>query len=157
MGTLPLTQNETNPFIFAISGYKNSGKTTVITKLIPELKRRGYRVAVIKHDGHDFEADVPGTDSYRHQKAGAYGTAVFSSNRILITKECQEADEKQLIKAFPEADIILIEGLKHSNYSKYICNYPEKELKPINELADEIEQRMKEKRYNHGNRKSGLY
>ena len=69
MDSSPLKKN--TPFIFAISGYKNSGKTTLITKLIPELKQRGYRVAVIKHDGHDFEADVPGTDSYRHQKAGA--------------------------------------------------------------------------------------
>lgn len=53
------------PFVFAISGYKNSGKTTLICRLIPELKRRGYRVAVIKHDGHDFVGDVPGTDSFR--------------------------------------------------------------------------------------------
>ena len=141
MDSSPLKKN--TPFIFAISGYKNSGKTTLITKLIPELKQRGYRVAVIKHDGHDFEADVPGTDSYRHQKAGAYGTAVFSSNRILITKECREPNEIQLMRAFPEADIILIEGLKKSNYPKYYCNYPKESLKPVKELADEIEEMMK--------------
>lgn len=127
------------PFIYAVCGYKNSGKTTLITKLIPELTKRGYKTAVIKHDGHDFESDVPGTDSYRHQKAGAYGTSVFSKNRILITKECCGIDERQLMRAFPEADIILIEGLKNSGYPKYICNYPEKEPDPVERIADEIE------------------
>lgn len=137
-----LNGHSKKPFLFAISGYKNSGKTTLITKLIPELKQRGYKVAVIKHDGHDFEADVPGTDSYRHQKAGAYGTAVFSNNRILITKEYHRPDEKQLMKAFPEADIILIEGLKNSSYPKYFCNYPIEPLKTAKEIADEIEKSM---------------
>ena len=56
------------PFVFAVSGWKNSGKTTMITRLVPELVRRGYKVAVIKHDGHDFESDVPGTDSYRQSE-----------------------------------------------------------------------------------------
>lgn len=133
------------PFVFAISGYKNSGKTTMVTRVIPELMKKGYKVAVIKHDGHDFESDVPGTDSWRHQKAGAYGTAVFSKNRILITKECSNPSETELMAAFPEADIILIEGLKHSSYPKYICNYPEEPLMPADALADHIEQQMKGK------------
>lgn len=130
-----------NPFFYCISGYKNSGKTTLLTKLIPELKRRGLKIAVIKHDGHDFESDVPGTDSWKHQQAGAYGTAVFSGKRILITKllEEEQLDEKQLANAFPEADIILIEGLKNSSYPKYICNYPESEPIAVDQLADQIE------------------
>lgn len=48
----------TEPYIFAVCGYKNTGKTTLITKLIPVLARHGYKAAVIKHDGHDFEPDV---------------------------------------------------------------------------------------------------
>lgn len=126
------------PLVFAISGYKNSGKTTLLTKLIPELKSRGFKVAVIKHDGHDFESDVPGTDSYRFQKAGAYGTAVYSSKRLMITKEYEEPDEKMLIEAFGEADIILIEGLKNSGYPKYICDYPNRKPLSARELADQI-------------------
>ena len=140
---LDKTQKTKKPFVFAISGYKNSGKTTLITKLIPELTKKGYRVATIKHDGHDFESDVPGTDSYRHQKAGAYGTAVFSGKRLMITKETTEADETCLMQAFPEADIILLEGLKNSAYPKYFCNYPEEEPMDAKELADEIEKQMK--------------
>jgi len=126
------------PIIFAISGYKNTGKTTLLTKVIPVLAGRGYKVAVIKHDGHDFESDVPGTDSYRHQKAGAYGTAVFSANRLMITKEVKGTDETQLFAAFPEADILLIEGLKNSPYPKYICDYPAREPISPEELADLI-------------------
>ena len=130
------------PFVFAVSGWKNSGKTTMITRLVPELVRRGYKVAVIKHDGHDFESDVPGTDSYRHQKAGAYGTAVFSDHRFLITKEYQGITERELFAAFPEADIILIEGMKNSPYPKYFCRYPEQPLISAEKLADEIEKKM---------------
>lgn len=126
------------PFFYAISGFKNTGKTTLITKLIPELNRMGYRVAVIKHDGHDFEGDVPGTDSYRHKAAGAYGTAVFSGKRMLIQKEIQGIDEKKLASFFPEADIILLEGFKNSEYPKYVCDYPAKLPMEARELAQRI-------------------
>lgn len=134
------------PFVFAVSGYKNSGKTTMICRLIPALKRRGYRVVVIKHDGHDFVGDVPGTDSFRHRQAGACGCAVFSQKRILITREIEEEeelpDEKMLFKAFPGADIILLEGMKNSSYPKYFCRYPKEELPSAEELADRIEEAM---------------
>jgi molybdopterin-guanine dinucleotide biosynthesis protein B len=63
--------------VVAVSGIKNSGKTSLIEKLLPALTRRGLRVATVKHDGHRFEPDRPGTDSFRHLTAGAVGTAVF--------------------------------------------------------------------------------
>ncbi|MEG0378540.1 MAG: molybdopterin-guanine dinucleotide biosynthesis protein B, partial [Eubacterium sp.] len=107
-----------NPQILAISGVKNSGKTTYLEKIINELRKKDLKIAVIKHDGHDFEADVKGTDSYRYAQAGAYGTAVFSKNKFMAVKACSEPNEKELMKLFPEADIILIEGLKNSEYSK---------------------------------------
>lgn len=134
------------PFIFAVSGYKNSGKTTMITRLVPELINRGYRVAVIKHDGHDFTPDVPGTDSYRHQTAGAYGTAVYSEHRFMVTKQWEGGSAEELIPMFPEADIILIEGLKNSSYPKYTCRYPQEALADASVLADEIEEMMKKQK-----------
>lgn len=140
-------QDKKKPFVFAVSGYKNSGKTTLITKLIPALTKRGYRVAVIKHDGHDFESDVPGTDSYRHRQAGAYGTAVFSNKRFMVTKECQKITEQELFLAFPEADIILIEGLKNSTYPKYFCRYPEEPPIDAERLADVIEEKLLKHRH----------
>ena len=106
------------PFIFAVSGVKNSGKTTLITKLIPLLTEQGLNVATVKHDGHDFEPDVPGTDSCAHLKAGAYGSAVFSKNRFMLVKNRPSITEVELISAFPEADIIILEGFKHSSYPK---------------------------------------
>ena len=128
------------PFFYAIKGYKNSGKTTLIEQLLPLLTAKGWKVAVIKHDGHDFEGDVPGTDSYRHKAAGAYGTAVFSSKRLLIQKEIENIDEKALARAFPEADIILLEGFKNSSYPGYFCRFPQEKLPAAEELAEAIGQ-----------------
>ena len=105
-------------FIFAVSGVKNSGKTTLITKLLPELKKRGLQVAVIKHDGHDFEADVPGTDSWKFAQAGAGGVCVFSARKYMVVKYVPSPSVEEMIEAFPEADVILLEGFKYSEYPK---------------------------------------
>ncbi|MCI6092883.1 molybdopterin-guanine dinucleotide biosynthesis protein B [bacterium] len=107
-----------SPFVAAVCGVKNSGKTTLLIRLVKLLSDRGIRTAVIKHDGHDFECDVPGTDSYRIREAGAYGTAVFSKYRSFVYKEnCRETIE-EMIDRFPEADLILVEGMKDSTYPK---------------------------------------
>ena len=105
------------PLIFAVSGEKNSGKTTLIEAVLPILNARGYSVAVVKHDGHSFAPDVPGTDTRRFFDAGAMGTAVFDGEKFMLVKR-QAVTEKQLFEAFPEADLILIEGLKGSSYPK---------------------------------------
>lgn len=113
-----IIQNKKDPILIAISGVKNSGKTSLIEKLIPRLLDEGYKVATIKHDGHDFEADVENRDSYRHKEAGAFGTAIFSNEKFMIIKEQKYISEKELISLFPEADLILLEGFKSSNYPK---------------------------------------
>lgn len=140
------------PVIYAISGFKNSGKTTLMCALVAELVRRGYRVATIKHDGHDFELDVPGTDSFRHREAGAYGTAVFSNHRYMVTKTWENCDIQSLFSAFPEADVLLLEGFKDSGYPKYFCRWPEVPVPDAAQLADEIERLMRDEgsvRKNH--------
>ena len=104
--------------IVAISGIKNSGKTTLICRLLEIFKEKGLRVAVLKHDGHDFEPDVPGTDTYRQLQAGAYGTAVFSKGKYMLVKQQPQISEKELMEFFPEADLILVEGFKYSTYPK---------------------------------------
>ncbi|MDO5408705.1 MAG: molybdopterin-guanine dinucleotide biosynthesis protein B [Eubacteriales bacterium] len=123
------------PFLFAVSGVKNSGKTTLITKLIPILSGYGLKVATIRHatirhDGHEFCPDVPGTDTCAHLQAGACGSAVFSATRCMVVKqqeqvseqqvvlEQQMMSEQQLVQLFPEADLILLEGFKYSSYPK---------------------------------------
>ncbi len=104
--------------IIAVCGVKNSGKTTLLERLVRELSGRGMKVAVIKHDGHDFDCDIPGTDSYRLGEAGAYGTAVFSGSRCFVHKKGTGEREEELMRLFPEADIIFLEGMKDSRYPK---------------------------------------
>lgn len=104
--------------IFAVSGVKNSGKTTLIEKLIPLFTARNLTVSVIKHDGHDFTPDVPDTDSYRIRSAGARGVAVFSERKMMIVRQCAGVSEKELMGAFPDADVIILEGFKYSQYPK---------------------------------------
>lgn len=107
------------PVIAAVSGVKNSGKTTFLEHLTAELKKRGYLVAVIKHDGHEFEPDVEGTDTWKLRKSGAYGTGIFSEGRWMVIKEETQMDEKRLAELFPEADFLLLEGFKYSDYPKF--------------------------------------
>ena len=104
--------------IVAISGVKNSGKTTLICRLLKIFKEKGLRVAVLKHDGHDFEPDIPGTDTYRQLQAGAYGTVVFSKGKYMLVKQQPHISETELLQFFPEADLILLEGFKYSTYPK---------------------------------------
>ena len=103
--------------ILCICGIKNSGKTTYIEKLLKEIKAHGKSAAVIKHDGHDFEGDRPGTDTYRYHQAGAAATAIFSKYRYMINAD-EEIDLQQLISGFSDADVILVEGIKQSELPK---------------------------------------
>lgn len=107
----------TVPYIVAVSGVKNSGKTTFSERLIPCLRRRGWAVAVIKHDGHGFEPDVPGTDSFRLRAAGAAGIAVYSDDRWMVVRE-EPGNLEKLIGQFADFDIVLLEGQKYSSYPK---------------------------------------
>lgn len=101
----------------AVSGVKNSGKTTVLEGLVAELAARGLKTAVIKHDGHRFQPDRPGTDTCRHLAAGAVGAAVFDGEKFQAVKYAA-VTERDLIALFPEADLILLEGFKHSDWPK---------------------------------------
>lgn len=102
----------------AVSGRKNTGKTTLLEGLVRSLTSAGIRTAVIKHDGHEFDADVAGTDSRRMKDAGAYGTLVYSATKFSLVKEGRGLEAGDFFSCFPEADIILLEGQKNSDYLK---------------------------------------
>lgn len=106
------------PKLLAISGVKNSGKTTLITRLIPKLTEYGMKIATIKHDGHGFTADIEDTDTFRHKMAGAYGTAVFSDQKYMLVKDVSDCSERDIMDFFSEADLIFLEGFKNSEYPK---------------------------------------
>ena len=105
------------PPVVAVSGIKNCGKTTFLEGLIPALRAQGVRTAVIKHDGHDFTPDVPGTDSWRMARAGAEGVAVYSARRWMVIRR-QPGELDELLEQFTGLDLVLLEGQKDSDYPK---------------------------------------
>lgn len=107
------------PKICCICGYKNSGKTTLITKLVRLLTAQGFSVGTVKHDGHDFEMDHAGTDSHAHKEAGAKATAVFSDHRWAFFRDGAPSVEV-LLSLMKDLDVVLIEGLKDSAYPKIV-------------------------------------
>ena len=106
--------------IVSIVGKSNSGKTTLLEKLISDLAGRGYRVATIKHNKHGFDIDHEGKDSYRHKKAGAYLTVVSSPHQLALVQDVDHDHSFEEIrgKFIKDADIILTEGFKVNDYRK---------------------------------------
>jgi len=99
--------------IVSIVGKSDSGKTTLLEKLIPELKRRGYRVATIKHDAHRFEIDHPGKDSYRHFHAGSDWTVIASPAKIASVRQLdRELTLAEIAETISGVDVILTEGFR---------------------------------------------
>jgi molybdopterin-guanine dinucleotide biosynthesis protein B len=110
--------------IVSIVGKSNSGKTTLIEKLIAEMTRRGFRVATIKHNSHGFDIDHEGKDSWRHKHAGAVTTVVASPGRIAVIEDVDRDYDLAEIRDryIKNADIILAEGFKINPHPKIeIC------------------------------------
>jgi molybdopterin-guanine dinucleotide biosynthesis adapter protein len=106
--------------IVSIVGKSNTGKTTLLEKLIADLVGRGWRVATIKHNKHGFNIDHEGKDSYRHKKAGAHITVVSSPHQLALIQDVDHdySFEEIRRKFIHDADIILTEGFKVNDYPK---------------------------------------
>lgn len=105
--------------ILSIVGKSNVGKTTLLEKLIPELKRRGYRIATIKHDAHSFQLDQPGKDTYRHAAAGADVVAISSPAQFAIIQKVEREQTLDEVAArITGVDLILTEGYKRERKPK---------------------------------------
>ena len=101
--------------IIGIAGWKKSGKTTLVTRLIAEFTARGLKVATVKHAHHDFQIDEGGTDSARHRRAGASQVAVVSSKRWALINELDGVSEptlEEVVAWLGPCDLIIAEGYK---------------------------------------------
>ncbi|HBV85972.1 molybdopterin-guanine dinucleotide biosynthesis protein B [Desulfosporosinus sp.] len=107
------------PVISIVGGKSNSGKTTLLEKLIREAKGRGWRVATLKHDVHGFEMDQPGKDTWRHDRAGADIVAISSPQRIAVLERVSEDQPlDEVLARIHGVDIIFTEGYKHADKPK---------------------------------------
>ena len=107
--------------IFGVTGWKNSGKTSLMERLIAEFTARGLSVSSIKHAHHSFDIDHPGRDSYRHRDAGARQVLLASRNRWALMHELRDEDEPSLgdlLKQLSTVDLVLIEGYKRDRHPK---------------------------------------
>ncbi len=106
------------PPVVSFVGKSNSGKTTVIEKMIPLLKMRGLRIAVIKHALHGFEIDRRGKDSFRHKVAGADAVVVASASRVAVVRDDINAALDKLLQYASDMDLVLTEGFKRERHPK---------------------------------------
>jgi len=102
------------PPVVSIVGKSKAGKTTLVELLLGELKRRGYRVATVKHNHRDFELDQPGKDSWRHAQAGSDAVVISSPRKLaLIKPQDHDASIVEILHLLGEEfDIVLIEGFR---------------------------------------------
>lgn len=100
--------------VIGFAAYSGTGKTTLIEKLIIALKESGLRLAVIKHDGHRFEIDHEGKDSWRFTHAGADITIISSAEKMAYIEQ-RELTLQQQIDMVHDVDLILVEGYKNSD------------------------------------------
>lgn len=109
--------------ILCFVGRSNSGKTTLIERLIPELVRAGYRVATIKHAGHGFDLDTEGKDSWRHKRAGASTVVVVSKGSLACFSDVSDQVQVEEIRdryVDKDADLIIAEGWKSEGHAKIV-------------------------------------
>jgi molybdopterin-guanine dinucleotide biosynthesis protein B len=107
--------------VIGIAGWKKSGKTTLVTRLITELTQRGLKVATVKHAHHAFQIDDAETDSARHRRAGAAQVAVVSRDRWAMIRELQgepEPDLAEVLSWLDPCDLVIVEGYKASAIPK---------------------------------------
>lgn len=115
--------------VLGVAAYSGTGKTTLLRKLLPPLRARGLRVAVVKHAHHSFDTDIPGKDSYELRKAGATQMLVASRHRWALVTETGDGAEPRLEELLPRLDhanldLILVEGFKAEAFPKIELHRP---------------------------------
>ena len=106
--------------LLGLIGWSGSGKTHLLTRLLPAFIARGLTVSTIKHAHHGFDLDQPGKDSFEHRKAGAREVLVASSRRWALMHELDgpEPELAELLAHLSPVDLVLVEGFKASPHPK---------------------------------------
>ena len=115
--------------LLGFAAFSGTGKTTLLTQIIPILKHQGLRIGLIKHSHHNFQIDQPGKDSYRLREAGASPVMLVSTHRRAIITDITPAQEPRLddqLKHFDQSglDLILVEGFKAEPFPKIELHRP---------------------------------
>ncbi len=114
--------------IFGVIGWKDSGKTGLMERLVSEMTNRGFKISTLKHAHHSFDIDHQGRDSFRHRQAGASEVMLSSNNRWALMQELRGEPEPsfaELITMMKPVDLILVEGFKKEQHSKLECHRAE--------------------------------
>ncbi|MFH1995062.1 MAG: molybdopterin-guanine dinucleotide biosynthesis protein B [Nitrospinota bacterium] len=143
--------------IISVVGRSNNGKTTFIERLIPELKKRGYKVGTIKHDAHKFDIDHEGKDTWRMAQAGADTVVIASDKKLAMVKNISDSSSEDEGREtitfsidriaewlFPDVDIIITEGYKREDkpkievnrYGELLCGKNDNPIAIINNRED---------------------
>ena len=107
--------------VWGVTGWKNSGKTGLMERLVTEFTARGLTVSTLKHAHHSFDVDHEGRDSYRHREAGATEVLLSSRNRWALMHEMRGEDEASmdaLLGKLSPVDLVLVEGFKRDRHPK---------------------------------------
>ncbi|WP_282091510.1 molybdopterin-guanine dinucleotide biosynthesis protein B [Epibacterium ulvae] len=107
--------------IYGVTGWKNNGKTGLMERLVTHFTGQGLTVSTLKHAHHETDVDHPGTDSYRHRRAGAQEVVLASAQRVAVMHELRGAPEPSLIDLLARmqpVDLILVEGYKREAHPK---------------------------------------
>jgi molybdopterin-guanine dinucleotide biosynthesis adapter protein len=108
------------PLVVSIVGRSKSGRTTLLEKMVRELKQRGYRVGTIKHHSHPgFELDRPGKDTWRHAEAGSDHVVIAAPDKVAsIRRVDQEPTLDEIVATMTDVDVVLTEGYLRSGRVK---------------------------------------
>ena len=104
-----------------MTGWKNNGKTTLVTRLVTEIAARGIGVSTVKHAHHGFDLDSPGKDSWRHREAGAYEVMISGGARWALMHELRGEAEPplaDLLARLSPVDLVIVEGYKRDSHRK---------------------------------------
>lgn len=101
-------------------GWQNSGKTTLVEKLVSEISTRGFSVSTVKHAHHDVDLDKPGKDTHRHRQAGAQEVVLATAHRMFIMAEHRKGEPalQDVLARLAPVDLVLIEGYKRDSHPK---------------------------------------